>query len=145
VQNFLVLSWRSHPARQQPWRFTAGVGALVVVGLASLAFSGSTLVAATMVMVTWLSVHEFFVATEYRIDERGVTVLRPGRRHSHQSWQRVRRVVRERRGLLLSPHARANRWLDTRRGTYLRYAGNDEIVQSLVNCYLAAKNPEAER
>ena len=70
------------------------------------------------------------------IDRDGVTQSRPGVRKRHP-WSRVRRVVRERRGLLLSPFE-SRRWLEERRGIYLRFVGNEAAVRDAVAAHVAA-------
>lgn len=143
MEQLLVLSWRSHPARERPLPFAVAIAALCCTTLAALWYTGSMLVALAMLFAVWLSTYEFFVPTDYRVDSEGVTMRRPAGVVRHRSWPTIRRVVRERNGLLVSPFRRRRTFLDERRGLYLRFTHNANEVNSLVNAFLVARNPQA--
>ena len=112
-----ILEWSYNPWRERPGRALAGcLGAaafgLVVISLRLpwvMAFALSVSAVAPLAIV--------FLPVRLRLDQGGVT-RRCGPLAETRSWQRVRRAVRRREGVLLTPF-RARSWLDAYLGFFL--------------------------
>jgi hypothetical protein len=112
------MQWRVWPLRRQPAR-----GALASLVLAGSVWgvwmwTGSVVLTALAVLVLSMSVGSFFVPTDYRLDDRGVTVVRPWARRT-RAWNEFRGVRHGGEIVLLSPSRKGN-WLDAIRGVTLR-------------------------
>jgi hypothetical protein len=112
------MEWRMWPLQRQPARGAAA--ALILAGSVwgVWAWTGSLVLTALSVVVLAMSVGSFFVPTDYRVDGRGVTVVRPWTRRT-RAWTEFRAVRSGGEIVLLSPSRRGT-WLDGIRGVTLR-------------------------
>ena len=131
-----TIRWRSRPIVDDfPISLllvAACVGACVG---AAVAFGGVGY-AALAAVVLGVSLARYFLATDYEMDEQGVTVRSFGQSRT-VPWSKVRRVTVGPRGVYLSPFEKASR-LDSFRGTLLRFAGNAEKVVEFVDGKVAS-------
>lgn len=72
------------------------------------------------------STFEVLSPPSFRLDSQGVR-SRVGWSVTEIPWDRVKRVMHDQRGVLVSPLAESSR-LDAFRGVYLRFSGNQEAV-----------------
>jgi hypothetical protein len=111
------IEWSYNPWREQPARALAGslgAGAFAVVVLAL----GLPWIMAIVLMIAAIApLAVVFVPMRLRLDEGGASRL-VGPLTEKRSWERVRRAVRRRDGLLLTPFA-ARSWLDSYLGFFL--------------------------
>ena len=111
-----------HPSACRPVRSAIAVMLVAMMGGALFRLTGTLLYSLIAVIVCLISLAPFFMRTEYRLDDRGVTMRRAGCRRRLE-WSRIRTVnagatsifvspessrsIREGRGiLLLCPHNR---------------------------------------
>ncbi|MBZ0267054.1 hypothetical protein K8I85_02775 [bacterium] len=112
------MEWRGWPLQRQPVR--GALAALVLAGSVwgVWVWSGNAALTGLAVVVLSMSVGSFFVPTHYRLDDRGVTVVRPWARKT-RPWTEFRGVRFGGEIILLSPSRRRS-WLDGVRGVTLR-------------------------
>jgi hypothetical protein len=121
-----ILEWRVHPVRENPL-------ASVLVGLLLLViWAGTYLVFHEVIWVILAviflggSLLPFFTVTEYRMDDRGITIRRP-LTTVFREWDRVRSYYPDRKGVLLSPFAAPSR-LENFRGVFIRFGPDRQAV-----------------
>lgn len=122
------MEWRVWPLKRQPAR--GALAALVLAGSVwgVWTWTGGVVLTALSVVVLSMSVGSFFVPTDYRLDDRGVTVARPWTRRT-RAWREFRGVRHGGEIILLSPSRKGN-WLDGIRGVTLRVpeARREEVL-----------------
>ena len=132
-----ALHWTAHPlAQESPGRSAALVGAIVLISFLAADAFGHPLFALISLVVLAGSMSRYLLPTHYAVDETGVTC-----RHLFRarclSWNQVRRADVHRDGLFLSPFTRSCR-LDSFRGVFLRFRGNDGAVTDFVHAHVVA-------
>jgi hypothetical protein len=125
-----VLTWRVHPARE---RLLATAFSLLVVAAACWATVEAmdnpwwAALAAGFFLIT---LHRFFLPSEFRIDADGVTT-KSAFASAKLRWSDVRRFQHDSRGGLLSSRRRPS-VLDAFQGVHLVFRGNaEEVVQRI--------------
>jgi hypothetical protein len=123
-----ALTWRVHPARERP---PATVLALLVIAAATWLTVEAmdspwwALLAAGFFLVT---LHRFFLPSEFRIDADGVSA-RSAFTSAKFRWTDIRRFQHDHRGAFLSTRRRPS-FLDAFQGMHLQFRGNaDEVVR----------------
>ena len=117
-----ALVWSAHPARSRPW---ATLAALVVVAGAAWGaaeWMGHPGWAALAIAFFLISLHRFFLPSQFRIDGEGVTV-RSAFVARTLSWQQIRNFQHDSQGGVVS--SRPSRFAAT---IYLMFRGNREEV-----------------
>lgn len=117
------LEWSYNPWRERPGRALAGC-------LAVLGFCGLLLLlrlpfvmAAALAVATLAPLAAVFLPVRVRLDEGGAT-RRLGPFAETRPWTRVRRAVRRRQGVLLTPF-QARSWRDAYAGFFLPFPRQD--------------------
>ena len=111
------LQWSYNPWRERPGRSWAAL-AWLLLGFLLLAVLGLPWgVRLGLSLAFAASFASALVPESYRLDEAGVTLGR-GPFARHRPWPEVRRAVRSREGVLLSPLATRG-WLDAYRAVFL--------------------------
>jgi len=129
--------WTAHPLFQEPGvRSIALCSAILAVSLVAASAFGHLLYALVSLVVLAVSMSRYLLPTHYAVDETGVT-YRHLFRARRLSWDQVRRADIHRDGLFLSPFARSCR-LDSFRGVFLRFHGNDGAVTAFVHAHVVA-------
>lgn len=118
------LEWTYNPWRERPGRALAGCagavsfcGVILLLGLPLVMAVALAIAAVAPLAIVCLPMR-------LRLDESGAS-RRCGPLAETRSWQRVRRVVRHREGVLLTPF-RARSWLDAYLGFFLPFPRQDE-------------------
>lgn len=112
-----ALQWSYNPWRERPTRSWAAL-AWLLLGMLVLATLGLPWgVRLGLSLALTASLGSVLVPGTYRLDERGVTLGR-GPFIRHRPWAELRRAVRSREGVLLSPFA-SRVWLDAYRAIFL--------------------------
>jgi hypothetical protein len=125
-----VLTWRVHPARHR-LRTTCFV--FVIIG--ALAWLSADLMndfwwAVIACLVVGVSLRNFLLPGEFRIDSAGVSVRRLAWTRCYP-WRDVRRFLHDANGGFISPRARSS-VMDLFRGMHLVFDGNRELVVAAV-------------
>jgi len=112
-----ILEWSYNPWRERPARALLGLlgGAAFCLIVFSLDLPLVMTIALVIAAIAPLGM--VFLPVRLRLDEAGVT-RRCGPLAETRSWERVRRAVRRREGVLLTPF-RARSWLDAYLGFFL--------------------------
>ena len=113
-----LLEWQNHPARSRP---VVGALLFILIGAASvltIAFTGLFLMGLLALLILLGAFATFLFPVKYKItaDEVCVSTLFGNQKRVLKNY---RRVVKERRGALISPFSRPHR-LDSIRGFYIR-------------------------
>ncbi len=131
-----TIRWQSRPiADDFPVSLLLVAACVGACAGAAVAFGG-LLYAGLAAVVLGVSLARYFLATDYEMDEQGVTVRYFGQSRT-VPWSKVRRVTVGPKGVYLSPFEKASR-LDSFRGTLLRFAGNAEKVVEFVDGQVAS-------
>lgn len=111
------LQWSYNPWRERPTRSWAALAWLLLgfLLLATLGLPWGVRLGLSLALAA--SFGSALVPGTYRLDDRGVTLGR-GPFQRHRPWTEVRRAVRSREGVLLSPFATRG-WLDAYRAVFL--------------------------
>jgi hypothetical protein len=114
-----ILEWSYNPWRVHPGRALGGLvgGAVLVLVVVALRLPLVMTLVLSLAAVAPLAV--VFLPFAYRLDDFGLT-RRCGPLVEKRSWQRLRRAVRRREGVLLTPF-RARSWLDAYLGFFLAF------------------------
>jgi hypothetical protein len=135
-----ALGWRVHLAARSPGR-TAG--ALLMIGVGALAAGvGSRSAGAGLLALVLLlsSVSDYLLPLHYRLSESGIEAKGLIYRR-RMRWPEVRRVLRERTGVKLSPLPGRSR-LEAYRGIYLWFDGNEADVMAAIARYRGAETDD---
>ena len=143
MHSLLVLSWRTDPASEHPYRLVAMIGLPALVGLAAFFLTESVLMTVGFVLIAWAVAVWAHLPTWYCLDRYGVTVRRPGLTR-YRPWTAIRRVARDDTGLLLSTHSQ-RRLFDLQHGLFLRFDKNGREVTTVVRAYLTAPRYQSPR
>ena len=123
--NFAILTWSVHLAREEPHKTVLALALVAAVGFIGFVVVGPfPAVAASLVVI--LSLCEFLFPISYEISEGGARA-RSLLRTAKLSWSDVNRCYLDDTGIKLSPFDRQSR-LEAFRGLYLRFGGNKEQV-----------------
>ena len=114
-----VLEWSYNPWRERPRRALAGCLSAAAFCLVVLALRLPLLMAGALAIAAVGPLAVLFLPVRLRLDADGVT-RRVGPLAESRSWARVRRAVRRREGVLLTPF-RATSWLDAYLGFFLPF------------------------
>jgi len=131
------LTWTVHLARRQPRRTAALLFVIVAASIAAAYGFGSGFWGLLALALLVASVSDFLFPVRYSIGPEGVEVRGPIHRR-RMTWQQVRRVAKDDRGVKLSPLSRPSR-LEAYRGIYLWFADNADAVMASI-----AHHTEAE-
>lgn len=121
-----VLTWRVHPARERPGVTVLAVAAVGAAAWASADLMGNLWWAAFAVGFLLLTLHGYFLPTEFRIDAEGVSA-RWLFSTAKIGWNDIRRFRHDDRGGMLSSRRRPS-MRDAYRGVHLMFRGNREDV-----------------
>jgi len=123
-------SWRSWPVRERPGTLLLVAPVCAAALFAVYVFARGASWVAVGALLLFLGLREYFLPVRYKLDENGVHIdyLLWSRR---KTWKDIRRVVPQKRGMLLSPFPAASR-LEAYRGLYLRYDGHREEVLRVI-------------
>ena len=129
-----ILTWRVHPALERP--LAAGFAVAVIAAIAWLA---ADLMqhpgwAAFAALVLLAALHRFFLPSEYRLDDEGVTLRQPWRTQ-HYRWSQIRRFEHGCRGGFLSSRA-CGSVLDLFRGIPLLFDDRRELIVAGIRRHL---------
>jgi len=131
-KNLEAFSWRVRPSDHAPGK-TLGVAfaAILAFGVGTFLFKDIYLGLIGFAII-FGSTAEFWLGTAFRIDDAGATA-RTGLSISTIKWDDVKRVVRDARGIKLSPLEQPGK-LDAFRGVYLRYGdeNRDSIERAVI-------------
>ena len=117
------LEWSFNPWRERPAR-SAMAAALGLAMCATLASLGEpVLLTFALCLAALASLAPLLAPARCRVDDQGATRSGPFGR-DRRAWRDVRRAVRRRAGLLLSPHPRPH-WLDPWRALVLPFPGGE--------------------
>ncbi|MFQ5732821.1 MAG: hypothetical protein ACE5KM_12815 [Planctomycetaceae bacterium] len=121
-----TLLWSVHPARTRPWATVCAL--IVVIGAAwgTAEWMGHIGWAALAIAFFAITLHRFFLPSEFRIDDAGVTA-KSAFTSAFFRWQDVRRFQHDRRGGFLSTRRRATLF-DAFGGIHLVFRDNREEV-----------------
>lgn len=106
-----------HPAKQHPAK-AAALGFLLGIAFQALWQALEPLTAVVLAGLMLATVRDFFLETNYTLDEEGLAVkgvLKPSKTYP---WRRFRTFIEDRNGLFLSPYT-ARRALEQQRGVFL--------------------------
>lgn len=112
-----AVEWSSNPWRDRPGRAAAAALGAAAMCLIVATFGAHVLTTLALCLMAVASVSVAFLPMRYRLDDRGVT-RRFGWLAARRPWERLRRAVRVREGVLLSPF-RSSSWLDAYLGLFL--------------------------
>ncbi|MBI5708963.1 MAG: hypothetical protein HZC42_01475 [Candidatus Eisenbacteria bacterium] len=132
------VEWSFNPWRERPARsaLAAALGLAMCAALASL--REPVLLTFALCLAALASLSPLLAPARCRVDEQGAARSGPFGR-DRRAWREVRRAVRRRAGLLLSPHARPH-WLDPWRALVLPFPlGESERLRSELEPRLARR------
>jgi len=130
------LHWTAHPLIQEsPARSIALCGVILAFSALAADTLGHPLYAVVSIAVLAASMSRYLLPTHYTLDETGV-ICRHLLRHQRLPWERIHRADIHRDGLFLSPFSRSSR-LDSFRGVFLRFHGNDAAVAAFARSHVA--------
>ncbi|MCX7642931.1 MAG: hypothetical protein N2116_03885 [Armatimonadetes bacterium] len=125
----ILMEWTIHMARKQPAKAAATI-AIIAFVLAIGWVSVHPFVAFLMALLLLNAVGEFLFPVRYRVTKEGVEMS--SFLHERKiRWEQIRRLETFPDRLFLSPYLKPNR-LDNLRGFWIRWDGDPEVFQRLV-------------
>jgi hypothetical protein len=131
-----ILEWSYNPWRERPVRALAGCFGAAVLGLLVISVGLPWVMALALSAAVVAPLGSVFLPVRLRLDEGGIT-RRCGPLTETRPWQRMRRAVRRREGLLLTPF-RARSWLDSYLGFFLPVPRQDAPPPAVLDRILAS-------
>ncbi|GAB4302365.1 MAG: hypothetical protein Kow0090_17880 [Myxococcota bacterium] len=134
-EGVVLLEWNNHPARERPVAAAMLFILIGVAGFLAVVFTGMFLMGALTFLILLGAFNGFLFPSRYRLtaDEIIVSTVWGNQRRPLANY---RRVVRERKGALISPFSRPH-ILDSVRGFYIRKEKGAEdlwaALEKLVN------------
>jgi len=134
-----VIAWVSLPARDEPWRKTLFLLAIIAVMAVLASFQGGLFLGALALLLVLILMGPYFLPCRFEISDRGVKKWFP-LFNRDRPWSVYKRYVPQKDGVFLSTFAAPSR-LDSFRGDFIRFsAGTDrQRVMDLVRKHLGAK------
>jgi hypothetical protein len=112
-----ILEWSHNPWRDRPRHALAGALGAVLLCAVALSLRLPFVMTLALCVVAVAPLLMVFLPMRYRLDEQGISRI-CGPLAEKRSWERLRRAVRGREGVLLLPF-RARSWLDAYLGFFL--------------------------
>lgn len=134
-------TWTSWPVKESAKKnLIAVLGILVMIagGFIWLGLWGVLL----GLVVAMLTLHTYFLPTEYSIDEEGMHIKYFGQSKKYP-WSRFKSYYKDNNGILLSPFVMPTR-LENYRGIYVRYGGNRERVTEMIEAVFSKETEETK-
>lgn len=129
-----ILVWRVHPVRER-----VGAAFFAVVVIAAMAWLATELMqnfwwGVFAFVIPTVSLNRFFLPSEYRIDESGVTV-RTVLKLKQLRWNEIRRFLHDGRGGYLSSRSKDS-FLESFRGIHLLFSENGDDAITHIRQYM---------
>ena len=126
----ILLQWKSEPARKRPLVALTLFMCIGACGWAAAAFTGHFLLGLLAILILLGAFSGTLFPSRYKLTAEEIWAKTPFG-VERKRIKNYRRVVRERRGALLSPFSRKHR-LDTIRGYYIRKEENPEELWEIL-------------
>ena len=132
-----TIRWVSWPLRDEPWRKTALLLALVVLTILLASLWGLLYGTLALVLLVIL-LGPYFVPSRFELSDSGVRIRFPLFNRS-RPWSVYKRYVPQKDGVFLSPSAGPSR-LDSFRGDFIRFSRTTdrERVMALVRRHVSS-------
>lgn len=137
TDNGRELSWESHPLRDDWPRSLVALLALPAIAALVLAGGFGLFLACLSVIVVAASLARYFFPARYHLDEKGVRLVFLGVSKT-RAWSAFRNIYPHAIGVHLAPGSKPGA-MDSYRGLFLRYNGNDKEVLDHVKRHLPAR------
>lgn len=124
------MEWVSHPARERPWSTVLLLLIMILAAAAATAVGGNLWWGILGFLLLFASLWSYFLPCRYIMDDRGVR-KRSLFGEEKITWDRVRSIVPDRYGVLLSPFPKPSR-LAKFRGLSVQFSGNGREVLEFV-------------
>jgi len=118
-----TLTWRVHPARQQPGRTALAVATIVVITAFAAPIMGHPAWSVLIIGVLVLALNRFFLPSRFTIDETGITASYPMTRQRYR-WEQIKRFGHDEDGAFVSHRPRKS-VLDGYTGMHLIFNTHD--------------------
>jgi hypothetical protein len=132
--------WSVHPFMESRKKAVLAVVVPPAAALLLYLWMNSAFWAVLGFLLLFSSEFPFFLKSNFRFDDKGVTLRRGGVTIS-RTWEQVKSFYPDRNGVLLSPFARPM-WLENFRGLYLQYGRYKEEVLARVKQRFPAALPK---
>ena len=116
--------WRVRLSDKEPHKLYGIVAVAIVAFLVGILLFKNITLGLIGFAIIFGSTAEFWLGSQFKIDEKGVSV-RTGASFSVLEWANVKRVVRDSNGIKLTPLENAGT-MDAFRGVYLRYGKDNK-------------------
>ena len=130
------ISWKSHPAKESPWKTLVALLVILASGVVATTFMNSAGFGALASIIMFFSLSKFFFPTTYTLNSNGVTVKTTTQTFTRE-WGRFNSFYADRYGVLLSPFARPSR-LESFRGLYITFGANRNDVVAYITAHVKA-------
>lgn len=137
-ENFTWVSW---PVKESAAKNIVAIGGILIMiagGFIWLGLWGILL----GILVAMLTLHSYFLPTEYSIDSEGISVSYFGQ-HRKYMWPRFKSYYKDNNGILLSPFPTPTR-LENFRGLYVRYGMHRDKVTALIDAVFEERDKKPE-
>lgn len=134
----VILEWRNHPAREHPILGVLLFFFIGACGVTAIAFTGYFLMGLLALLVLLGAFSGFLFPMHYRITRNEVRVNTMFG-NNKRNLKNYRRVIKEKRGALLSPFSRRHP-LDAIRGFYIRKENNPEELWLVLDNIMTGEN-----
>lgn len=131
------IEWSVHPSAHQPVKSALTVMVIAMMAGALYRVTGVILYSLIVVLVLGITLAPFFLRTNYRLDESGVTVTRLGRSRTLE-WGRMRTVTVKNNTIYVSPHSEDS--VRERHGVLLLCPGNADQVRRCIRFHTGKKS-----
>lgn len=139
LTNNKELKWKNWLAKEKPLITILVLSILVIVWFFSYSLISNIFLATILSLAVFFYLSEFFLPTEYGIDEEKVW-KKIGPVKITKKWDLLRSFYTDKNGILLSPFSRPTR-LDSFRGIYLRFSkDNKEEIVEMVKLKISNKD-----
>ena len=134
------LAWRGHRLREEPTRVPQIAGAYAASVFVWWLVLPQPLLLSVPLLCLTVALNDFLFPMQFRLTDKGAHVD-GGLTHLFIAWADVRRATTGKDGVYLSPFAKSTR-LEAFRGVRLRFAGNAEVVLSVVRQLRSEAHPQ---
>ena len=123
------IEWRVHPARDRPMMGGIVLAIILVLSVLAGVWTRVWFWGVFSFLVLFLSLEPFYFPTRFRLEEKGLTVVRRFSK-SEREWKIFRRCELDLDGITLSPY-RKRGFMDPYRSIRIRFGGmnRDEVAR----------------
>lgn len=132
-----TLTWRVHPARQQPGRTALAVATIAMITAFAAPIMGHPAWSVLIIVVLGLALNRFFLPSTFTIDETGITASYPMTTQRYR-WDQIKRFGHDEDGAFLSHRSRKS-FLDGYTGMHLLFNNDASRRERIVKRIRAMK------